>query len=164
MCGISSQYKLQLDRSRKVADMLTQDLSYAMSSPYASVNSRIQMEDYVEPMVSTTVQDAASHLAAMLWHHLKQSPFHIEGGMRLLPPSIHPLAISSLQVNQSLDTVGESQKYKTPLTLRQRAITTKLAPSETLSVLLQRSVSHHSSLHPRSRYYLWGLFLCHALL
>jgi hypothetical protein len=47
-CGITSQFKLQPDGSRKLADRLTQDLSYAMSSDDASVNSRIKMDEYTE--------------------------------------------------------------------------------------------------------------------
>jgi hypothetical protein len=47
-CGITSQYKLQLDGSRELANRLTQDLSYSMMIPDASVNSCIQMEDYTK--------------------------------------------------------------------------------------------------------------------
>jgi hypothetical protein len=47
-CGITSQFKLQPDGLRKLANRLTQDLSYAMSSDNASVNSRINMDEYTE--------------------------------------------------------------------------------------------------------------------
>ena len=37
-CGVCAQFKLQPDGSRQLTDRLIQDLSYAMSSPDASVN------------------------------------------------------------------------------------------------------------------------------
>jgi hypothetical protein len=47
-CGIATQFKLQPDGSRELADRLTQDLSYSITTDDASVNKRIKMSEYTD--------------------------------------------------------------------------------------------------------------------
>lgn len=47
-CGLVSQFSLQADGSRELKQRLTHDLSYSMTKPNASINSRVEMDRYPE--------------------------------------------------------------------------------------------------------------------
>jgi hypothetical protein len=64
-CGITSQFKLQPDGSRELADRLTQDLSYSMSSDDASVNSRIDMDMYSEMIYGWCLSRVVHYIVAL---------------------------------------------------------------------------------------------------
>jgi hypothetical protein len=66
------------------------------------------------PVVSSTVRDAAGHLASSFRSHFQQSPFHLEGSSQLLP-TIRTL----LKAFDNSDPPPERQKAITPKFLRQ---------------------------------------------
>jgi hypothetical protein len=66
-----------------------------------------------EPVVLSTVRDAAGHLAATFRHNLEPSPFHLEGSTRVLP-SIRCL----FQSFNSVDPPSNRQRAVTPKLLR----------------------------------------------
>ena len=47
-CGLASQFSLLEDGSRVAKDRLTHDLSYCITAPDASINKRVDMEQYPE--------------------------------------------------------------------------------------------------------------------
>jgi hypothetical protein len=61
------------------------------------------------PVVSASVRDAASNLAAAFRGHFKQSPFHIEGSTQLLP-TVRAL----LKAFDNADPPHQQQKAITP--------------------------------------------------
>jgi hypothetical protein len=66
------------------------------------------------PVVSSTVRDAAGHLAATFRDNLEPSPFHVEGSTRVLP-SIRSL----FQSFNAVDPPPKRQRAITPKLLRQ---------------------------------------------
>jgi hypothetical protein len=74
-CGITSQFKLQPDGSRKLADRLTQDLSYSLSSDNASVNSHIKLEDYAEMIYGWCLSQVVHYIVALRSAHPEQKIF-----------------------------------------------------------------------------------------
>jgi hypothetical protein len=68
-CGITSQFKLQPDGSRRLANRLMQDLSYSMSSDDASVNSRINLENYAEMIYGWCLSRIVHYIVALRAAH-----------------------------------------------------------------------------------------------
>jgi hypothetical protein len=64
-CGIARQFKLQADGSRKLADRLTHDLTYSISKPDASVNSRVDMGMYTEMIYGWCLSRVIHYIVAL---------------------------------------------------------------------------------------------------
>ena len=64
--GVVKQFSLQSDGARTLERRLTQDLSFPLMSPSASINKRIDMEAYVE-MIYVWCLSRVIHFIVALW-------------------------------------------------------------------------------------------------
>jgi hypothetical protein len=103
-CGITSQFKLQPDRSRKRADRLTQDLSYSMSSNDASVNSQIKLEDYAEMIYGWCLSRVVHYIVALRAAYPQQRIFISKYNYSDAYRRVHHAASAAVQ---SIIVIGE---------------------------------------------------------
>jgi hypothetical protein len=66
-----------------------------------------------QPVVASTVQKAAGHVAAAFRHNLQPSPFHLKGSTQL-----HPFAKALFQAFNNVDPAAKRQQAITPKLLR----------------------------------------------
>jgi hypothetical protein len=105
-CGITSQFKLQPDGTRELADRLTQDLSYSISSLDASVNSRIKMSDYTEMIYGWCLGRVVHFILALRKEHPGKKIFISKYDYSDAYRRIHHAASAAAQSISVRDGVG----------------------------------------------------------
>jgi len=68
-CGLATQFGLTPDGSRKLKKRLTHDLTYSMTGPRRSVNSRVDMEKYPEMVYGWCLSRTIHFIVALRTEH-----------------------------------------------------------------------------------------------